>query len=106
MLNSARCRAVRLRTIRSGKWDFTRGLVKDRKVEITLERCGIPLFSDAEQRLGICNACFVGWRTNGNQLVTTDINAEICPTCNGKSVDLANRIICVKCECRGFILGG
>lgn len=106
MLNPVGCRALRLKTIRSGKWDPSRGIVKHQKVEIILAHCGQPLFSDAEQRLRICNACFVGWRTDGNQLVTTDVSAQICPTCKGKSVDPANKIICLKCESRGFVSGG
>jgi len=106
VLNPVGCRALRLKTIRSGKWDLSRGIVKDRKVKIKLERCGQALYSETERKLRICNACFIGWQADGNQLVTKDVDAEICPTCKGKSVDPGNKIVCLKCENKGYVIGG
>lgn len=47
------------------------------KVEEVVGPCGTPLFSNREERFGVCRSCFSGWEVPTNRLTDRGVDAVL-----------------------------
>jgi hypothetical protein len=62
------CKIERRKVVTHYTWNMASGKKTVRATTVEIGPCGIPLFSDAQHKSGICSSCSEGWSTKDNQI--------------------------------------